>query len=122
MLLDRERDRRTSPSSRGDDADRDALRCAACDHVITDPAYRIEMSGAHEHSFVNPGGFVHHIGCFAAAPGCIHLGDPEAAFSWFPGWTWQLAACARCRAHLGWIYRNAGEQFHGLIVRMLRGA
>ena len=98
------------------------LVCAACGLEITDEDQRIEMAGAHEHTFVNPGGFVHHIGCFAAAPGCVHLGTPpgESAFSWFPGWTWQVAACAQCGAHLGWIYRNAGEQFHGLITQALR--
>ena len=78
------------------------------------------MAGKHEHTFVNPGGVVHHIGCFAAAPGCIYTGPTTSAFSWFPGWTWQVAACARCHAHLGWIYRNSGEQFHGLILAALR--
>ena len=118
MLLDRERDRRSSAI--GDQGERGGIRCAACDHRITDAALRIEMAGAHEHTFVNPHGFVHHIACYAAAPGCSYLGDPETAFSWFPGWSWQIAACANCRAHVGWLYRNAGEQFHGLIVAALR--
>jgi hypothetical protein len=97
------------------------LVCAACGLHITDEDQRIDMAGAHEHTFVNPGGFVHHIGCFATAPGCIHLGPAESAFSWFPGWAWQVAACAQCRAHLGWIYRDAGDgQFHGLITNALR--
>ncbi len=78
------------------------------------------MADAHEHTFVNPHGIVHHIGCFAAAPGCVHLGATETAFSWFPGWGWQVAACARCRAHVGWIFRCAGQQFHGLILAALR--
>jgi hypothetical protein len=122
VLLDRERDRRSSPQTVKDPVDTGerALLCAACGHRITDEDYRIEMAGAHEHTFVNPAGFVHHIGCFSTAPGCIHLGSTEAAFSWFPGWTWQVAACSRCRAHLGWIYRNAGEQFHGLITTAIR--
>ena len=94
--------------------------CAACGHRITDEDYRIAMSGAHEHTFVNPAGIVHHIGCFSIAPGCAYAGSPEAAFSWFPGWSWQIAVCGRCHAHLGWIYRNAGEQFHGLITTALR--
>lgn len=80
------------------------------------------MSGAHEHTFVNPVGLAFIIGCFTAAPGCSHLGAPETAFSWFPGWSWQIAACARCRAHVGWVYRNAGEQFHGLILAALRSS
>ena len=118
VLRDRERDRRSAAErSKPDDH---ALRCAACGHPITDDDSRRELAGKHEHTFVNPAGFVHHIGCFAAAPGCCHLGPTETAFSWFPGWSWQLAACAKCRAHLGWIYRNAGEQFHGLILAALR--
>src|SRR5207245_8018672 len=57
VLLDRERDRRTSASV--EDREPVTLRCAACDHRITDDAYRIEMSGSHEHTFVNPAGVVH---------------------------------------------------------------
>jgi hypothetical protein len=124
VLLDRERDRRSSTGTkpvedRGDSDDR-ALVCVACGHRISDEDYRIEMAGAHEHVFVNPAGFDFRIGCFNAAPGCVHLGPTESAFSWFPGWTWQVAACARCRAHVGWVYRNSGEQFHGLIVAAIR--
>jgi hypothetical protein len=96
------------------------LVCAACGLRITDEDQRIAMAGAHEHTFVNPGGFVHHIGCFATAPGCVHQGATETAFSWFPGWSWQVAACAQCRTHLGWMYRNGDEQFHGLITQALR--
>ena len=122
VLLDRERDRRSSPKTVQEPGGpgEHALVCVVCGHRITDEDYRMEMSGAHQHTFVNPAGFAYVIGCFTAAPGCIHLGSTESAFSWFPGWTWQLAACARCRAHLGWVYRNAGEQFHGLIADRLR--
>jgi len=101
-------------------ADHDALRCTVCDHRITDAGYRTERSGAHEHTFVNPHGIAHHIGCFVAAPGCAYRGAPEQAFSWFPGWSWQIAICGRCHTHLGWIFRCAGEQFHGLILAALR--
>lgn len=111
---------RAADEARTDGGD-EALRCAVCEHRISDAAYRIEMAGAHEHTFVNPAGIVHHIGCFAAAPGCVHVGSTETAFSWFPGWSWQVAACARCRAHLGWIFRCAGQQLHGLILAALRG-
>jgi len=102
-------------------ADHDALRCAVCDHRITDAAYRTERGGAHEHTFVNPHGIAHHIGCFVAAPGCAYQGTTEEAFSWFPGWSWQIAICNQCHTHLGWIFRCAGEQFHGLILSALRG-
>ena len=100
--------------------DDDALRCAVCEHRITSASYRVERSGAHEHTFVNPGGFVHTIGCFIAAPGCIHIGDPHSAFTWFPGFAWQIALCARCRTHLGWVFRCTPDQFHGLILTAIR--
>src|SRR5262245_38339647 len=116
---DRERDRRSSPDAI-DRSGEHGLVCVACGYRISDEDHRIEMSGGHEHTFVNPHGIVHRIGCFNAAPGCAHEGATETAFSWFPGWTWQVAVCARCRAHVGWIYRNAGAQFHGLILAALR--
>lgn len=108
----------TDPTTRPPDDD--AVVCVACGHRITDRAYRVERGGAHEHTFVNPGGFVHHIACYVAAPGAIQVGDPQAAFSWFPGHTWQIVLCGRCRAHLGWIFRCGGEQFHGLVVTQIR--
>ena len=110
----------SNPARDSTDAGDDALRCAICEHRISEPAYRIEMSDAHEHTFVNPAGVVHHIGCFAAAPGCAHVGATEEAFSWFPGWKWQVAICGRCHTHVGWIFRCAGSQFHGLILAALR--
>ena len=100
--------------------DDDSLRCAACEHRITERGYRTEMGGGHEHVFVNPAGISFRVGCFAAAPGCVHVGEPSDVFSWFPGWTWQIAVCGVCRAHLGWLFRCAGDQFHGLIVTALR--
>ncbi|MEO7091809.1 MAG: cereblon family protein, partial [Polyangiales bacterium] len=82
--------------------------------------HRIEMSGAHEHTFMNPAGIVHHVGCYGAAPGCAQVGATHEAFSWFPGWTWQIAVCGQCREHLGWIFRCGADQFHGLIIAALK--
>lgn len=117
MAKEQSETQRATATSEEDDG---TLRCATCEHRISDRAYRMEMGGAHEHTFVNPGGFVYTIGCFVAAPGCVHAGVPEEAFSWFPGWSWQVAECGRCRTHLGWVFRCAGEQFHGLILAALR--
>lgn len=96
------------------------LVCAACERRISHADYRIEVAGAHAHTCVNPDGFVHHLGCFAVATGLAYLGPTETGFSWFPGFTWQLAHCATCDRHLGWIYRCAGESFHGLVLDRLR--
>ncbi len=116
MLREAERERRSAPGANV----RRGLVCAACEHPITDEAHRIDMAGAHEHTFVNPAGHAFRIGCFADAPGCAPRGAEEAAFSWFPGWAWQVALCARCGTHLGWGYRNAGGRFWGLILAALR--
>ena len=43
-------------------ADEDGLVCIACGHLISADHHRIEIHGAHEHTFVNPGGFVHQWG------------------------------------------------------------
>ena len=98
----------------------DPLRCVVCEHRITERGYRREMSGAHEHLFVNPAGVSFRVACFVAAPGCAYVGLTSQAFSWFPGFRWQVAVCGRCCAHVGWIFRCVGEQFHGLIATALR--
>jgi hypothetical protein len=116
VAFEREPERREVPVTPDDET----LRCARCEHRITELAYRSERDGAHEHTFVNPHGVVHHIGCFVAAPGCAHIGPTETAFTWFPGFSWQVAVCGRCRAHLGWIFCCAGDQFHGLLLAALR--
>jgi hypothetical protein len=96
------------------------LVCAACGRRITDDAHRVERGGGHEHTFVNPGGFVHHVACFGVATGCSYRGAPETAFTWFPGYSWQIAECGACGAHLGWLFRATGESFHAFIVSALR--
>jgi hypothetical protein len=96
-----------------------ALVCSVCAAGITDDELRTERGGAHQHTFVNPGGFVHRVRCFAAARGVREVGAPEHAFSWFPGYSWQVLDCARCAVHIGWIYRCAGDVFYGLVADRL---
>jgi hypothetical protein len=115
--------RDASETTKGDErvGEEEALRCAACGHEIATRRDAIEMSGAHEHTFVNPSGVVFHVACFRDAAGCVEVGDEEATFTWFPGWTWQIAICGQCRAHLGWKFRLAPDAFWGLIRTKLRG-
>jgi hypothetical protein len=83
-------------------------------------ADRIGVDGLHRHVFFNPHGLVFELGLFAAAPGCVPVGPLVAEFSWFPGYAWRACLCARCAAHLGWLYRSeAGSGFHGLILDRL---
>ena len=47
------------------------ILCAECSQAITDDSERIEVNGAYEHTFVNPGGIIFQIGCFANISGTI---------------------------------------------------
>jgi hypothetical protein len=119
-----ERERREDRAPSRDEArhakDERVLRCAVCAHTITTERARIEVSGAHVHTFVNPAGQEFTIGCFGEAPGCVGVGEVSAFWSWFSGHSWQAAACGRCGAHLGWLFRSAHRSFAGLILAALR--
>jgi hypothetical protein len=95
------------------------LACAVCRSPITTWAARIEIDGGHEHTFTNPDGIRFRIGCFREVQGCVGVGRPTAAFTWFAGYTWQIEHCGTCALHLGWRYRAPGHGFHGLIVNRL---
>lgn len=104
--------------STDDDTGDHALVCSVCGAAITDERHRVERGGGHEHTFANPHGFVHHVRCFGFAESVAEIGAPETAFSWFPGYAWQILDCARCRVHIGWRFRG-GEDFYGLIAERL---
>src|SRR5687767_11292091 len=82
--------RRSQPD---DEATGQALLCAGCRHRITTAGDRIAIDGLHEHSQVNPHGFVWTFHCYARAPGCTPVGGPTTEFTWFPGHSWQIAQC-----------------------------
>ena len=99
-----------------EEADRNFIYCGTCSSVIARNFDRIEVGGSHDHRFTNPFGISFHIGCFAQALGCTISGERVAADTWFPGFQWQHASCAECRAHLGWYFDRADEYFYGLIL------
>jgi hypothetical protein len=84
------------------------------------------IHGAHEHRFMNPAGVLFHIGCFAPAMGCTIVGPDSLEYPWFPGFAWRYAMCGSCGQHLGWHFRQRGEDEHdaffGLILDRLRQA
>jgi hypothetical protein len=114
--------RQPASAPRARDAKENRLFCASCKHLITRQEERIAVAGGHEHACTNPHGFQYRIGCFRAAPGCTAAGTAEAKFTWFRGYTWRLALCAGCRAHLGWLFEAGGASFYGLIVNRLTAA
>ena len=95
--------------------------CGRCAAAITSQRHRIAVHGSHEHRFVNPAGFLFHIGCFAEAIGCAIVGPSSLEYPWFPGYAWRFALCGQCGRHLGWHFRSDGsEGFFGLILDRMR--
>jgi len=99
-------------------ADR-AWRCAACGKEIAADRDRIPLEGAATRSFVNPAGIEYVIAGFKAAAGCAVQSESSPYLSWFAGFSWQIAGCAGCAAHLGWRFTSASEVFYGLILDRL---
>jgi hypothetical protein len=110
----------TAESGAATEGDR-VIVCAACTSPITQARHRIAVSGAHEHRFMNPAGYLFHIGCFALAIGCTVAGPSSSEYTWFPGTVWRYARCGACGQHLGWHFRaKPGDGFFGLILDRLR--
>ena len=96
------------------------ILCRQCGQAITRPRERIEVQGAHRHTFANPHGLVFEIGCFKNAMGCGYAGQPTDEFTWFAGYLWRICFCAACLTHLGWVFSSpGGSAFHGLILDRL---
>jgi hypothetical protein len=98
------------------------LFCALCRHPVTAETERIAVGGAHTHTFTNPHGLSFRIGCFREAAGCRCHDPATLDFTWFAGYAWRVALCARCHAHLGWSYSGDDGGFYGLIVERLASA
>lgn len=98
---------------------RKLLLCLQCQGPITWADARIDVKGSHLHSFFNPHGIIFHIGCFSEAPGCAPASLPSSEFTWFPGYSWQVAHCGNCHEHLGWAFQGEHGSFHGLILNRL---
>jgi hypothetical protein len=92
------------------------VACESCEHSLARVDERIEVSGSHQHTCVNPAGYVFRIACFRRAPGCAGRGGFSEEHSWFAGHAWQIAVCGRCDLHLGWAFRGEEGGFHGLIA------
>ena len=100
-----------------DNSEERALLCKFCHKHITsmDKATRIQNS--HQHIFTNPAGDTFRIGCFSSAPGCSQRTPPTMEFTWFKGFSWQVALCANCQVQMGWLYQAADStHFYGLIL------
>lgn len=96
------------------------IYCRQCLELISRQDHRIEVQGAHRHTFANPHGVIFEIGCFLSAEGCLTSGPSTRDFSWFKGFSWQVAVCRGCLLQMGWLFSSAGaEAFYALILNRL---
>lgn len=96
-----------------------SILCKYCRNEVTSAEHTIIINGNHSHTFTNPAGITFTIGCFSEAWGCIAYGIPTYEHTWFPGYSWSIALCARCYVHLGWYYQSGRNFFFGLILNNL---
>jgi len=108
------------PAPEKEEEEREVILCGYCHHRVAHPSDRIEVHGAHRHTFANPQGLIFEIGCFRQAEGCRYSGEPSAEWSWFGGFRWRIALCGRCLTQLGWLFVSSAEtRFAGLILDRL---
>jgi hypothetical protein len=99
----------------------DAIKCGKCGWKVTEEKQRVAVDGSHAHTFFNPAGVVFEVGCFQRAAGCHLAGAATSEFTWFAGYLWRYALCARCGSHLGWFYEGRSMSFYGLILKNITG-
>jgi hypothetical protein len=97
-----------------------AVVCARCRTELTTPDQRIEVEGAHAHTYTNPSGETFHLRCFGEVRNVAPFGARETFFTWFPGHSWRVVVCAECTTFLGWRFEGASV-FHGLISDRIAG-
>ncbi|KAH7429506.1 hypothetical protein KP509_09G053000 [Ceratopteris richardii] len=86
------------------------LNCKWCFALIANRSDILVMSGEGPvDTFVNPHGIVHETLTLFRTEGLNLVGDPETLHSWFPGYSWTLAYCRVCNAHMGWHYKAVEE-------------
>ena len=100
------------------------LRCRSCKSVITHPEALFAMRHTSPAQvFPNPAGILYEIWTARQATGLTLWGSPTPEYTWFVGYAWQVATCARCGVHLGWCYSSIhGEEpaiFYGLLCQRL---
>lgn len=98
----------------------DTICCRRCGREIggSKDVFCMSLEGPVS-AYVNPSGFVHQTITLRKARGLTLEGSPSTDNSWFPGYAWTIAYCARCFAHMGWRFTAVSSDtqpvaFYGL--------
>ena len=98
--------------------------CRACATFVARDDTRVTLPGRPPiEVHTNPDGVSFSVATFAEAA-VVVAGPRFPAFTWYPGYVWQVAVCFGCTGHLGWRYErvtaSAGPvAFYGLDVDRL---
>ena len=99
------------------------FHCGACDAHVADSRDLFAAAGAGASAvFVNPSGRFFEIVTLRRVRSVATAGPLTYEATWFDGFAWQLALCARCGSHLGWRYRAAGGAKPGDFFGLIRAA
>lgn len=84
------------------------LRRRHCATVVSDVAAMFAADGRSPIAvFANPHGRVFEVVTVLHADNLLFASGSTTDFTWFPGYAWRVALCARCLAHLGWSFVGA---------------
>ena len=103
-----------------------AIACRSCQAEVSRPRHVFAArDGRSVHVFPNPAGVMQEIVTLTTVWSVVADGHATTEFTWFSGYAWTVAYCARCRVHLGWRFDSVGADrptsFFGLLVSRLTG-
>ncbi|CAL8088918.1 unnamed protein product [Orchesella dallaii] len=98
------------------------ISCRNCQTNIADHSQIFSMSiEGPQATYVNPHGFVHETLTVYKTKELMTRGLPSVESSWFPGYSWTIVECKRCKSHIGWKFQAVGllkpSRFWGLARR-----
>lgn len=97
------------------------LLCRECALPVADPREVFKL-GEGPQLYLNPHGILHEVVLVRAARNLLFVGDATLEHTWFAGWAWRIALCARCRSHLGWRYEAADARSPPVFFGLRRAA
>ena len=99
-----------------DELEGEATDVIVCRRCTLDLAFASDRFPGGRTLHVNPAGYLHEIITVHEARHLVVTGQPTAEATWFVGYTWDIAVCAGCGAHVGWLFEGARSppRFYGL--------
>lgn len=83
------------------------FKCKRCKNSIAiyDDIFAMAKGNVNA-NYCNPAGYIHEtLTVQKTLDNSLKMVDrPSTEFSWFPGYAWQIAVCAKCQSHIGWKF------------------